>query len=280
MQTLDKDTKFAHLGKPGSSFSKGFQRRLDIITKLIDFKDKKILDLGCGEGVWIAKWLEMTAPENVYGEDIDPENINKILNSKYEVPNKLEMQNSKNPNAINLVASNFKACPAEKLEFPDNTFDIVFSNEVMEHVKDDVQVMKEVLRVLKPGGKYVFFTPNRGWPFETHGMFFRGKYIWGNIPFLPWMPKKIFNKFAPHVRNYSNGEIKNMISSSQYPVPSNQKDKNDWKLVYHKHVFPAFDKLERKFGMLGKLLQKTFHFLEKTPLHFFGISHLVIVQKT
>jgi hypothetical protein len=120
---------------------------------------------------------------------------------------------------------------------------------------------------LKSGGKFIIFTPNRGWPFETHGMFFRGKYYWGNIPLLPWMPKFIFKKFAPHVRNYSNGEIRKLFQDS------------GWKIVYHKHVFPGFDGAVRRFGFFGKIIQKFFHMIEKTPFHFFGISHLLVVEK-
>ena len=113
----------------------------------------------------------------------------------------------------------------------------------------------------------VFFTPNRGWPFETHGMFLNGKYYWGNIPFLPWMPKFLYKKFAPHVRNYSNGDIKRLIKQS------------GGEIVYHSHVFSGFDGLVNRFGFFGKLIQRFFHAIEKTPLHFFGISHFVIAKK-
>jgi 2-polyprenyl-3-methyl-5-hydroxy-6-metoxy-1,4-benzoquinol methylase len=257
MKALDKDTKFAHLGKPGTAFTKGFQRRFDIITELVDFKDKIIMDQGCGEGVWMSQFAKFTDTKNIFGSDIDPESISKVA--------------ADNPN---LLTSNIKICPAEDLTFEDNKFDIVFSNEVLEHVNDDKKSVEEVLRVLKPGGKFIIFTPNRGWPFETHGMFFRGKYIWGNIPFLPWMPKFIRKKFSPHVRNYSNGDIKKLLK-----VNNLKPQTSNFKLTYHRHVFPAFDKLERKFGPLGKFMQRFFHWAEKTPLHFFGISHLVVVEK-
>lgn len=253
---MDKETKFAHLGKPGTAFSKGFQRRLDLIKEKIDLHDKVILDQGCGEGVWMNQFAKFTDPSNVYGSDIDPESKEKfeILNSKFETENQI-------PN------ENFVVSTAEELQLPDNKFDVVFSNEVLEHVVDDKLSVREVNRVLKSGGYYIFFTPNRGWPFETHGMFLNGKYYWGNIPFLPWMPKFIYKKFAPHVRNYSNGDIRKLI------------DTGKWEIISHKHVFSGFDGLVRKFGFFGKMIQKFFHFLEKTPLHFFGISHFVILRK-
>ncbi len=252
MKKLSKDTKFAHLGKPGTAFSKGFRRRLNIFSKLVNLKDKVILDQACGEGVWLNKFAELTHPSNVYGFDIDPDSVNKF----------------KKDTQTKIPHTNIKVCSAEELDFGDNFFDIVFSNEVLEHVNDDKKSVEEALRVLKPGGKFIIFTPNRGWPFETHGMFFRGKYYWGNIPLLPWMPKFIRKKFSPHVRNYSNGDIKKLFRNTS------------GRIAYHKHVFPAFDNLESRFGIVGKVAQKFFHTLEKTPLHWFGISHLVIVEKS
>lgn len=253
MKVLDEHTKFAHLGKPGSVFSKGFQRRLDIITKLVDFNGKKILDLGCGEGVWLNAFTRFTDRTNVFGSEYDKEQVD-MLKASPEAP---------------VPAENIVNCPGEALAFQDNTFDIVFMNEVLEHVQDDVKTLSESIRVLKPGGKLVFFTPNRGWPFEQHGMFLNGKYYWGNIPLLPWMPKFIYRKFAPHVRVYSNGELKRKIFEANPNA----------KIVYHSHIFPGFDGAVRRLGFLGKLIQKFFFALEKTPLHWFGISHLIVVEK-
>lgn len=248
MQILSADTKFAHLGKPGTAFSKGFQRRLDIISSLVDLRNKKILDVGSGKGVWLQQFAQFTDTNNIYGLEYDSELVEDAK------------KNFSNPENIFIG-------PGENMPFENNFFDVVFSNEVLEHVYDDRKVVEEMVRILKPGGMMIAFTPNRGWPFEQHGMFWRGKYIWGNIFLLPWMPKFVRQKYAPHVRNYSNGDINKLISN--LPVEK----------VYHSHVFSGFDGLVRKFGILGKFVQKFFHFLEKTPFHFFGISHLIIIKK-
>jgi len=47
------------------------------------------------------------------------------------------------------------------LPFPDNTFDLVFSIYVLEHVSDSAPVISEIGRVLKPGGLFLSLTPNR-----------------------------------------------------------------------------------------------------------------------
>ena len=46
------------------------------------------------------------------------------------------------------------------IPFEDNTFDVLFCNHVMEHVEDDVACMKEVYRVLKPGGFAILQVPS------------------------------------------------------------------------------------------------------------------------
>lgn len=46
-------------------------------------------------------------------------------------------------------------------DFADNTFDTVVSQQVIEHLEDDNLYVKEVYRVLKPGGKFILTTPNR-----------------------------------------------------------------------------------------------------------------------
>lgn len=50
---------------------------------------------------------------------------------------------------------------AGSIPYPDETFDLVFADNVMEHLEDPVSVLKEIRRVLKPDGEFLFKTPNR-----------------------------------------------------------------------------------------------------------------------
>ena len=43
-----------------------------------------------------------------------------------------------------------------QMPFPDNAFDTVLCNHVLEHVADDIQAMREIARVLRPGGLFLF----------------------------------------------------------------------------------------------------------------------------
>jgi ubiquinone/menaquinone biosynthesis C-methylase UbiE len=53
-----------------------------------------------------------------------------------------------------------------EMPFPDAHFDIVVSSEVIEHTPNPEQAIKEIYRVLKPGGVMVLSTPNRFWIFS------------------------------------------------------------------------------------------------------------------
>ncbi len=48
---------------------------------------------------------------------------------------------------------------AHAIPYPDNTFDVVIANHILEHVQDDIRVMAEMYRVMKPGGFGVFQVP-------------------------------------------------------------------------------------------------------------------------
>ena len=91
----------------------------------------------------------------------------------------------------------------ERLPFPDDSFDLILSHEVLEHVADDRQAVEEMRPRAAPGGRAVIFVPNRGYPFETHGIYWRGRYHFGNIPLVNYLPRRWRDRLAPHVRVYS-----------------------------------------------------------------------------
>lgn len=82
------------------------------------------------------------------------------------------------PNVVNLEIVDYPTTDvvgfADQLPFPDNTFDAVFSLNVLEHVRDPFSSAKELERVLKPGGKmYVavpFLQPFHGYPNHYYNM--------------------------------------------------------------------------------------------------------------
>lgn len=55
--------------------------------------------------------------------------------------------------------SQFRCENLESLTFPDNSFDLLVTQDVMEHIFDPVKAFKEIARVLKPGGAHIFTVP-------------------------------------------------------------------------------------------------------------------------
>jgi SAM-dependent methyltransferase len=155
----------------------------------------------------------------------------------------------------------------EFLPFSSSIFDLILSHEVIEHLQDDRLGICEMVRVLRPGGRIVLFAPNRGYPFETHGIYWRGKYSFGNKLFVNYLPRGLRNRLAPHVRVYSARDLEKLFAD--LPV----------RFVERRIIFGAYDNLIAKFGAAGKILRALLQLLEKTPLRFFGLSHFWIVEK-
>lgn len=106
-------------------------------------KPGKILDLGCGEGSRI-KFISNFGMLDITGVD-----ISQVAISRARMKTK---------------GSNFQIADLEKLPFPNNIFDIVYSFYVFEHLVNPEKVIKEAVRVLNDGGLLLIVCPNYGAP--------------------------------------------------------------------------------------------------------------------
>jgi SAM-dependent methyltransferase len=61
----------------------------------------------------------------------------------------------------NPMLNTAKVARAEWIPFEDRVFDVVFADNVLEHLESPEVVFREVCRVLRPGGLFLFKTPNR-----------------------------------------------------------------------------------------------------------------------
>ena len=79
------------------------------------------------------------------------------------------------------------------LPFRDASFDLAVSNHVIEHLGDAALHLRELSRVLRPGGLAYLATPNRLWPFEVH---YR---LW----LLHWLPAPLFERALRRLGRFS-----------------------------------------------------------------------------
>lgn len=92
---------------------------------------------------------------------------------------------------INRFAKEFPevdACVGDacNLPWPDDYFDIVYSNAVIEHVGDHERQKKMASEIMRVGRKWFVTTPNRWYPFEFHM----------RLPFVTWLPFHGYLKFG------------------------------------------------------------------------------------
>ncbi len=235
--------KAALRGEPGYVWRSGQDRRLDMIRQAVEVDDAVILDNGCGLGQYLSAFASFTSHR--FG---------------------LEVEHGRAVQAIPTAAGIAQGV-GETLPFAANTFDFVFSNEVIEHVQDDAQYATEMVRVAKRGGHILLFCPNRWYPVEQHGIYWRGDYKFGNKPFVNYLPNVWRDKLAPHVRVYTKHGLLALFDDLSVD------------LLQHGRIYGGYDNIEYRYPKAGKLLKKMIYAAEKTPLSFFGISHLLLLQK-
>lgn len=233
--------KRATLGHPSQLWTRGLERRLMLMRRYVDLEGKRVLDIGCGVGAFVRRLMEYSP--YVYGVDID---AGYVVEGGKEVPN------------LGLAVG-------EYLPFTAETFDVVLLHEVLEHVTDDEATLREVRRVLAPGGRVVIFCPNRLYPFETHGVFLGKRYVFGNIPLVNYLPDRLRNRLVPHARAYTIGGLRRVYRRAGL------------RARLHTLVFPGFDHIAARRKLAGKALRWILYPLENTPLRIFGLSHFVVL---
>ncbi|HHX64316.1 MAG TPA: class I SAM-dependent methyltransferase [Chloroflexi bacterium] len=240
---MTTENKAIVLGHPSYVWREGQERRVALIRRYVPLENARILDAGCGLGLYVRRFRELS--EQVYGVDLDGD---KVRQARVALPN-------------------IEEASVDALPYPDGFFDVVFSHEVLEHVPDDVAAVRDAYRVLRPGGHMIVFVPNRMYPFETHGAYWGGRYHFGNIPLINYLPNRWRNQLAPHVRAYTRRGIRRLF------------DGLEGRIVVHRQVFAGYDNIVARRPAVGRLLRTVTYALERTPLQCFGLSHFIVYQK-
>ncbi len=117
--------------------------RLSWMDRQIDWQDQQVLDLGCAGG-FMAEALDERGAV-VTGIDPAEEAIAAARAHAEQTGRKIS----------------YDVGVGENLPYPDHRFDAVVCVDVLEHVQDLQQVIREIARVLRPGGLFLFDTINR-----------------------------------------------------------------------------------------------------------------------
>lgn len=118
----------------------------DIITnfaKLIEYKPRNILDIGCGMGFDLQNVKKIFPDLDLYGLDND-------------FGEKIEFL-KKNENEIKVLNCDIED---NNIDFSDEQFDLVISNQTLEHCKNVHHIISECIRILKVNGVFIIGVPN------------------------------------------------------------------------------------------------------------------------
>jgi SAM-dependent methyltransferase len=233
----------ARLGHPSYVWRVGQERRLSLVRRWAQLDGARILDAGCGVGMYTAQFRKFSA--SVTGVEID---LAVAAQARRQLPG-------------------IVVAPAEALPFADGSFDVVFSHEVIEHVSDDRAAAAEMARVTAPGGRIVMFCPNRLYPFETHGHYWRGEYHFGNTPLINYLPNPLRDRLAPHVRAYTAAALKALFAD------------RGMRVVHHSIIYPGFDNVMARRPAVGRILRRFLYTAEAGPLQAFGLSHFLVLER-
>ncbi|MFQ5676006.1 MAG: class I SAM-dependent methyltransferase [bacterium] len=138
----------------------------DILESFAPVQGLKILDIGCGEGGTSLALSQRGA--EITAIDFNPVRVEKLANDLKDSGTKFSVQRG----------------DAQVLTFDNGQFDCVILQDVLEHLHQPAQALREASRVLKKGGLLYLSTPNRWSPLN----FFSDPH-W-NLPLVSTLPRK------------------------------------------------------------------------------------------
>jgi ubiquinone/menaquinone biosynthesis C-methylase UbiE len=236
-------------GTPGAPLN--LQKRSRLLAPFLVRHKTRLLDCGCGSGDYLLA---------LSGHQIH------AIGVEYS----FEKARTAGRNRARVCQGDLQAIP-----FADGIFDVALLNEVLEHVPDEAKVLTEVRRVLCRGGRLVVFSPNRWYPFETHGVFLKSsaKKLPPYVPFVPYVPliigRRVFRYWA---RNYWHGELRALLVAAGFEIESRQ------------YVWQTFENISgsqpRLVGATRPVLRRLAGALERVPfLRAFGVSQVLIARR-
>lgn len=175
-----------------------FRRRAAWIENVLNSrfarKRLRLADIGCGRGFYFPLYAELGA--SVFGVEPDP------------VPLRLAKQRGRVTGAFVVSA------PADKLPFAEASFDAVVMSEILEHLPEPVQALREAHRILKPGGLLLVTVPNADYPFAWDPI----NWMLERFVGVPIRTGPFAGIWANHLRLYTPGEITAQIEAAAFRI--------------------------------------------------------------
>lgn len=123
-----------------------------------------VADVGCGDGIIDLAIAHRAEPRSIVGFDVVPTDVIAL-----EERSRAEGVGDELPGSLS-----FRTCEARRLPADEDSFDFVITWSAFEHIEDPVAVLREVRRVLRPGG--ILFL--QLWPFYSSE---HGGHLWGCV---------------------------------------------------------------------------------------------------
>ncbi|PDP87552.1 SAM-dependent methyltransferase [Glycomyces fuscus] len=232
------------LGDASSAFGvRGVVKRVGAVSRQLPAHGDRLLDVGCGDGTYTVELAGGYV--RVDAVDLDPERLDAFAG-------RIAGTGLEDRIGIHKMS-------ADALAFDANTFDRVTAFEVVEHVEDLEGALREVRRVLKPGGAFSLTTPNRWFPLETRGVPWGGRRRSApTAPLPPWSGPP--HARMPRTRVFTTQQMGRLLRGAGLRVR-------------------AIDYLMPPFEGRTTALQTLSDTLEGTPLRVFGAAMAVTAVK-
>lgn len=204
------------------------------------------LDYGCADGGYTHALLDSGA-KTAAGIDVEADRVEAARKAHPDIP--------------------FHVRQDHEVPFTNNSFDGIFMNEVFEHVADEQGTLEEIHRLLKPGGLLIIISPNRGFPFEGHGVHIGSWSSKAPMPLIPWLPKILTNRWVT-ARNYWHHELCGIVSSGGFVI------------VESGFIMPVFEGYPWVPTTTAEWFRRHVNRIDRLPLiRRVGVSNLVVARR-